>query len=694
VEPKRYVWHANGQEVFNKIHRAWEAATNPAMPGTLPKELSSRQRISVDVFDTLLLRKPLSERRRLFKIATVFSNRVPNLYKRPSPELVYWARVEAQRWAYRALDAIDQDGEVKIFDIFKRQVQLLGLPTELASLLLDAELQVERGVLVPNRPLVRWLKLQRSRYIPVIAISDTSLPATAIESLIEAIAGPNVIDRVYTSADLGLSKRNGGIFTEVATREKTDVRELIHFGDDRRADVQQGLAAGIQSTHLRRSPLFVIFRKLDGLLFEAGRFPGRYLAQRKQARPIFYGSGNAFGHTVLGPIIVRYCLRLWLYLSYADQPGGNCTALFCARGGLNLRVVFEALLERLQLPLEMPRADLMISRLVAVRAALLLKSPSAFEEIGREFGRSTIAVVARALAQSEIEFGSEWEIPFDPEVFFRLMNTTEEGAKLEQRLTDQNSLFESYLQNLTQGKKRLVLCDTGLYGSTVRLLQAGFPTRRWECLLFARCNYKGFVSEHFAKTVGLLVERNCYDPFDTPSTVLRHWLFVERLFEPDLESVRTFAQADDGSIASNLEAADWRERFAASRSPLLNGVLSYIGELPRNGWFERLSLDEPVGWLILKKAILFPTRFDLQILSVGERSQDFGRAGTIKAFSSERASSLSRRLALFRTARWKEGLAAQEFPATRLFIQAALESAYAMKWFLRRMKPRSLRGFL
>ena len=30
LEPKRYVWHANGQEVLNKIHRAWEAATNPA----------------------------------------------------------------------------------------------------------------------------------------------------------------------------------------------------------------------------------------------------------------------------------------------------------------------------------------------------------------------------------------------------------------------------------------------------------------------------------------------------------------------------------------------------------------------------------------------------------------------------------------------------------------------------------------
>jgi hypothetical protein len=30
LEPKRYVWHADGQEVLNKINRAWEAATNPA----------------------------------------------------------------------------------------------------------------------------------------------------------------------------------------------------------------------------------------------------------------------------------------------------------------------------------------------------------------------------------------------------------------------------------------------------------------------------------------------------------------------------------------------------------------------------------------------------------------------------------------------------------------------------------------
>ena len=31
LEPKRYVWHADGQEVLNKIHRAWEAATNPTI---------------------------------------------------------------------------------------------------------------------------------------------------------------------------------------------------------------------------------------------------------------------------------------------------------------------------------------------------------------------------------------------------------------------------------------------------------------------------------------------------------------------------------------------------------------------------------------------------------------------------------------------------------------------------------------
>jgi len=269
-----------------------------------------------------------------------------------------------------------------------------------------------------------------------------------------------------------------------------------------------------------------------------------------------------------------------------------------------------------------------------------------------------------------------------------------EGEKLEQRLTDQNALFESYLQNLTQAKKRLVLCDTGLYGSTLRLLRDGFSTRQWECLLFARCNYKGFVSAHFAKTIGLMVERNFYDPLHAPSTVLRYWQFVENLFEPNVESVRTFAQAADGTIASNLAPTDWRERLATNCSPLLDGILSYIADLPPNSWFERLCLDEPVSWLVLKKAILFPTKFDLQILSIGERSHDFGREGKIKVLSSERPSTLRGRLALLRTAGWKEGLAAQLYPATKLLIQAALESGYVIKWFLRKTKPRSLGRFL
>ena len=30
LEPKRYVWHAEGQAVLDKIRRAWEAATNPS----------------------------------------------------------------------------------------------------------------------------------------------------------------------------------------------------------------------------------------------------------------------------------------------------------------------------------------------------------------------------------------------------------------------------------------------------------------------------------------------------------------------------------------------------------------------------------------------------------------------------------------------------------------------------------------
>jgi len=140
---------------------------------------------SVDVFDTLLLRKPISERSRFYKAATAFVRICPS-HTAPSVASVYAARIEVNRWAYHSIDTLGEDAEVKIMDIFTRQLLLLGLPTELAPLLLVAEIEVEKTVLEPNLRLIRWLRFQRSRHVRVIAISDTSLPGSALQTIMTA----------------------------------------------------------------------------------------------------------------------------------------------------------------------------------------------------------------------------------------------------------------------------------------------------------------------------------------------------------------------------------------------------------------------------------------------------------------------------------------------------------------------------
>ena len=42
---------------------------------------------------------------------------------------------------------------------------------------------------------------------------------------------------------------------------------------------------------------------------------------------------------MLGPIFAEFALRLWIFLNAVEDPEDTCI-LFCARGGLRLRLLF------------------------------------------------------------------------------------------------------------------------------------------------------------------------------------------------------------------------------------------------------------------------------------------------------------------------------------------------------------------
>jgi FMN phosphatase YigB (HAD superfamily) len=631
--------------------------------------------ISTDVFDTLLLRRFRSERSRVIEGERLFSNLLAKLGKNIDPDFLVEARLQSQRLAFRSMNLSGSGREVSLLDIISRQLGVLGLPSSLVVERLRIEVQVEKRSLFANRELADVLRELRRAGARIVALSDTTLPAEAVNELIRHFHGPELVERVYSSADQGATKRDGSLFLAVAKRENVPLHKILHIGDDLLADVTTPSNLGVVVRHVPRPSYGRHIRSANGALAELGR---RLRRDARATKTISrHDDAVSFGRDVFGPIVTQFCLMIWLYVAEAEKGDDPCL-LFCARGGVGIREAFEHTLARFRLPLKVRRENIMISRLVVARAALLARSPSAIEELNREFRGSALADVASAIGGRPYVLSDDWGEPFDAEKFVSLVFSSS-GVEVLADIEEQNTLFSRYFKNLIGSSRRIILCDTGLYGSTQRLLASAFPQLHIETIQFARANYKGHSDEHFPKVVGVMVEQNVYSPLSINSCVLRYWQLVESLFEPPVASVRLFSKDDRGVIQANCGAVSFGAIDPSKNNPLLFGALSYIKILPVDGGAV-VFRDVEAAWRRLKSAIIRPTEADLRCLAVGGRSVDFGRPEVLQIFTRERKKKtfVSKLLSL-QAQLWREGAITREFPLLKHALLPTLEMAHCLR---------------
>jgi FMN phosphatase YigB (HAD superfamily) len=630
--------------------------------------------VSSDVFDTLLLRTTKSERSRILSGERLFSDLLAPCGFSVPADILADVRIHAQGLAFRALKLRRCPGEVKLEEIVSHQLAVLGLPQSLVAERVRIEIDVEKASLVPNRYLADLLMAHRRAGARVVAISDTILTSDAVRALIEHFHGPKLVERVYSSADHGLTKRHGELFAAVAEAEGVPLSRFVHVGDDRLADVQIPAAKGVTVQHAPQPMYRHYLRRADGALTEARRLV-RARARAKETAP---PAENAiqFGRAVFGPIVTRFCLQIWLYAIEAETAD-NTALLFCARGGLGIREAFEKVLSRLSLPLRARRESFLISRLVAARAAILSRSIAAVEALDVEFRGGTFADVAKALGTRSNDLSEGWHRPFNAAEFLPLLfgNT---GTEVLTDLEQQHAMFATHFDQVAQDADRIILCDTGLYGSTQRLLANGFPGRRIETVQFARANYKRHSEDHFSRVAGLVLERDGYDPFNVFSCVLRYWHLIESLFEPAVPSVRTFARDAAGEVTANCGNVKFGAFDPAAGNHLLTGVIEYIQSLPTNGGMVALR-DAEVAWQRLKRAITRPTQAELKCLEVNDRSIDFGRPDVLTAFVSGRQRTLVRKMISLKGEIWREGAITREFPLLRHALLPALDWVQSLR---------------
>lgn len=235
-------------------------------------DLAAIDLVSVDLFDTLLLRDHRCERRRFLLWARSAAGLLERAGHRVSVQALYQSRLDAQRLAYRALEMARPHGDVPIARIYRLQTTILGLPAAAGQVLQAAELAFEAASLRPNRRLLHRLAGLRAAGKRIIAISDIYLPREGLCELLDRLAPGHPIEAVYSSAELNLTKRSSELFAAVLQLERVRPERVLHLGDDPRADLAMARRAGLQSRWLPRRHMKLL-RKLDGaLLLTSGRF--------------------------------------------------------------------------------------------------------------------------------------------------------------------------------------------------------------------------------------------------------------------------------------------------------------------------------------------------------------------------------------------------------------------------------------
>lgn len=208
--------------------------------------------LSLDVFDTVLLRNDIPEAERyaaMSELALAYLHEDGfDKDRRLSADDLLLARANGMVFAYRTAPKSGEAREGNIDTVYLYMISALGLEEGADACLRRAEIDYEVSVMKPNPAIARLMEMVREYGGRIILLSDMYLPGNMIETLVEQIfeiAPP--FDLVFSSADSGHSKRGGSAFAHVEASLDLNGETVFHIGDSLQSDVRNPRDHGWQS---------------------------------------------------------------------------------------------------------------------------------------------------------------------------------------------------------------------------------------------------------------------------------------------------------------------------------------------------------------------------------------------------------------------------------------------------------------
>ena len=229
--------------------------------------------ISVDIFDTLLLRDGTSEDVRFYLI----SKKIHQLSgsKKSNVDRIFHSRYKSHHWLYDLYEKkiIPEPSINKIHEI---QQAILVDPKINNEILLKAEMLVESNLLSLNSELANELIKQEARGKKIVLFSDMYLSSDFVRKILK-FKGVRFNYEVFVSSEVGVSKHRGDAFSWLANRYDVSTKNIHHLGDNYNGDYMNARANQINATLTPRTAFFYykeqIMKKLGHIILR-GKWNG------------------------------------------------------------------------------------------------------------------------------------------------------------------------------------------------------------------------------------------------------------------------------------------------------------------------------------------------------------------------------------------------------------------------------------
>lgn len=208
--------------------------------------------VSFDIFDTLLLR-PFERPTDIFRF---MNSDVEKIIKKKID--FKKVRKAAEKRAKRAMLPKE---DVKIDDIYN----FIKIPAKFKNAVKFLEVETEVKLLFARQSGKDLYNLAKNSGCKLIAISDIYLEAQILERILKRNGFE--FDTIFTSADIGKSKKTGNIYPEVLRRTNVSPDEILHIGDSLISDIKNAKKYGFQVFHLPKLSEELLKNKLYKKIF-------------------------------------------------------------------------------------------------------------------------------------------------------------------------------------------------------------------------------------------------------------------------------------------------------------------------------------------------------------------------------------------------------------------------------------------